>query len=247
MIAAPKSGPARVLFTVTSALHVLAGRSRFSNEERLAQTRATVESIRARVPGADIVIGDGSLRQPDVATIAQLGDGVTFVWYGHLPDLQRISTHPNFDVAKNISELALYSRLIGDLLGRNALDGYRRVFKLSGRYRLDARFDLAMHLSTAAAERFVFSRRTAATYDVAHVGTTYAWQTRLFSFDPELAHLLGSLYVAALRDMYRKIGRGIYTDIEHSLGRYVNANLVLEVDAVGVSGDLGGYPLHIEE
>lgn len=247
--AQPAADPrlARVLFTVTSALNVPATHSRFSNAQRLDQTRITVASIRACLPQADILIVDGSLQQPSSASVAQLGDGVAFAWYGHLAELQQIGSHPTFDVVKNISELTLYSRLIAELLGRNTLDPYQRVFKLSGRYRLNAHFDASLHLSTLAAERFVFARRTAATYNIAHVGTTYAWQTRLFSYDPELAHLLGSVYLVALRAMYRKIARGIYTDIEHSIGRYLNPNLVLEVDAIGVSGDLGAYCLHVEE
>ena len=232
---------------MTSALNVSPAHSRFSNAQRLDQTRATVASIRACLPQADILIVDGSLQQPDATSVARLGDGVAFVSYGHLPELQRVASHPNFDVVKNISELTLYSRLIGDLLGRNTLDQYQRVFKLSGRYQLNAQFDASLHLSVRAAERFVFARRTPATYDIAHVGTTYAWQTRLFSYDPELTHLLGSLYLVALREMHRKIARGIYTDIEHSIGRYLNANLVLEVDAIGVSGDIGAYYLHVEE
>jgi hypothetical protein len=244
---APDPRRTRVLFTVTSALNVSATHSRFSNAQRLDQTRATVASIRASFPQADILVVDGSLQQPDAASVAQLGNGVAFVSYGHLPELQRIASHPNSNVVKNISELTLYSRLIGDLLSGSTLDQYQRVFKLSGRYQLNARFDASLHLSARAAERFVFARRTAATYDIAHVGTTYAWQTRLFSYDPALAHLLGSLYLVALREMYRKVARGIYTDIEHSIGRYLNANLVLEVDAIGVSGDLGTYCLHVEE
>ena len=235
------------LFTVTSALNASPANSRFSNAQRLEQTRATVQSIRARLPDADIIVADGSIQQPEAASIAALGDGVTFAWYGDLPELQQVAAFPNFNVVKNVSELALYSRLIADLLGRNDLVRYRRVFKLSGRYQLNDRFHAASHLSARAAERFVFARRTKATLSEAATGTAYAWQTRLFSFDPCLAYLLGSLYMVSLRTMREKLARGIYTDVEHSIGCLLNPNLVIECEAIGVSGEVGTYDLHIEE
>jgi hypothetical protein len=237
----------RALFTITSALNASPAHSRFSAAERLAQTWQTVQSVRAVLPQADILIFDGSTRQPDGASVAELGRGVGFSWYGHLPELQQVAQHSNFNIVKNVSELTLYARGLGDLIQRNALSAYQRVFKLSGRYWLNPSFDAGLHFSATAVERFVFSRRTAATWDPAKVGTRYAWQTRLFSFDPSLAYLLGSLYMVALRQMHEKLAQGIYTDIEHSLARYLNPDLVLEVDAIGVSGEIGTYSLHIDE
>jgi hypothetical protein len=238
---------ARVLFTVTSALNVSPAHSRFSNAQRLEQTVATLASARACFPNADFLIADGSMERPSDADIARLGPRVQFGWFGQLPEMREIARHPDFNIVKNVSELTIYANLLNDLIVHNALTPYARVFKLSGRYFLNEHFSPVVHLSPEAREKFVFSRRTPATWNIAHVGTTYAWQTRLFSYDPELAHLLGSLYMVSLRAMHGKLARGIYTDIEHSVARYLNPNLVFEVDAIGVSGDIGTYELHIAE
>jgi len=239
--------PGRILFTITSALNASQAHSRFSNAERLEQTCETLRSVREALPDADILIFDGSVEQPGEAAVGRLGGKVALAWYGHLPELRQIATYPNFNIVKNLSELTLYARGLGELIQRNALAPYRRVFKLSGRYRLNSRFDAALHLSDAAAGRFVFARRTASTWDAAKVGTRHAWQTRLFSYDPSLAYFLGSIYLVALRRMNELLAQGIYTDIEHSLGRFLNPELVLEADAIGVSGDIGTYALSIEE
>lgn len=243
---APAAGGA-ALVTITSAIHALPAHSRFSPAERLEQTRASIDSVRQALPGARILLFDGSPVQPGAAVVERLGPDVEFVWYGHLPELQNAARQQDFNVVKNLSELTLYARGLADLMQRNALAPHRRVFKLSGRYRMNGRFDAALHFSPQASERFVFTRRTAATWPPAQVGTAYAWQTRLFSYDPSLAYLLGSIYLVALRNMHQKLAQGVYTDIEHSLGRYLNPNLVLEVDAIGVSGDIGTYAIHVEE
>lgn len=241
------AGTKPVLFTVTSALNASPRHSRFSNAERLAQTQGTVSSIRDFYNDAQIVIIDGSVEQPGPQIVASLGPDVTFTWMGHLPGLKEIASGDNFNVVKNISEMVIYSQFLADLLRRNAHRAYRRIFKISGRYRLNANFRASLHDSPEALSRFVFSRRTRAAWNPAHVGTMYAFQTRLFSFDPNLAYLLTNLYFVALQDVQDKLAAGIYTDLEHSMGRFLNPNLVFEVDRIGVTGDIGSFIMQVDE
>src|SRR5262249_15970775 len=125
-----------VLFTVTSALSAQRGHSRFSDRERLEQTRATISSIRARLPQSDIIVADASLERPDDATISGLGSDIRFIWYGDMPHLQQLAGMQEFWFVKNFAELALYSRLLSELIHTNSLERYQRIFKISGRYKL---------------------------------------------------------------------------------------------------------------
>lgn len=124
-------------FLVTSAVNSV--HSTFTPDERFRQTIETIESIRVRAPGSQIIFGDTStipLTSSQVAILSNIVD--------HYVDI-------------NVSLFTRYVNLIGKNKGLNELMAYEkmldyaadkgcighRIFKLSGRYRLSPDFNQA--------------------------------------------------------------------------------------------------------
>jgi hypothetical protein len=130
---------AEVAFVVPSTIYFLeaplsytATRSVYSPEERAAQTAAGILSIREHVPGAHIVMVETGLR-------ADLPDGLekaadTYVYAGGNAAIRRIVDGPHKGHGEAVSLLVADAAL--------RATGATFFFKLSGRYRLDGRFNL---------------------------------------------------------------------------------------------------------
>ena len=133
------------VFIVTSTIAVsnaplsyTTTRSVFSREERFAQTLGTLKSVRARAPGAHLMLVESSeIDQTELSGLSALADVLI------IGDDKVISLRDHLN--KGVSEAALV---------RQALEEarrwpHKRLFKLSGRYELTDAFRV---------ERFSLSR-----------------------------------------------------------------------------------------
>jgi hypothetical protein len=127
---------ARICFMVTSVaypahapLAYSATRSIYSGEERLAQTKKTIASIRERAPQARILLVDGGERDP-APELAALVDAYAYKGGDRLARWACRSAH------KSMGEAAL------TLAGIRRLPAADLYVKISGRYRLADTFDM---------------------------------------------------------------------------------------------------------
>ncbi len=139
------------VFIVTSTIAVsdaplsyTSTRSIFSREERFAQTLRTLQSVRARAPGAYLMVIDNSeIDQSEFTGFSALAD---FIISGDAA-LMSLRDHPN----KGVSEAALVRKALEFTRKRPR----RRLFKLSGRYELTDAF----RIGTFSLSRFSFLLR----------------------------------------------------------------------------------------
>lgn len=155
------------LFLVTSVIHVIPSQTDFwkssvySISERYNQTLETIQSIRARVPFARIVVLEGS--QPRV--LFETADETI-----HIP----VSTLP-----KSIGE----ATLLKTFLEQDSLDGVSICVKVSGRYTLTESFDIRRFSKTK-----ISIRQTKEEWSKNEDKTVC--KTMLFAFPPKLRHVM---------------------------------------------------------
>lgn len=129
--------PNKNLFIVTSSLKPNMGT--FSDDDRFAQTIASLKSIRKRFPAAFIVFSDVSLRPVsdlERETIARLCDA--YIDMSEQPDVRKFSEHNMKSHAENT--LIFYTLIT--LKQNNLLKDVKRIFKFSARSELEDTFDI---------------------------------------------------------------------------------------------------------
>jgi hypothetical protein len=129
--------PDKNLFIVTSSLKPNMGV--FSDDDRFAQTIASLKSIRKRFPAAFIVFSDVSLRPVsdlERETIARLSDA--YIDMSVQEDVRGFSQHN----MKSHAENALLFYTLHTLKQNNMLKDVKRIFKFSARSELEVTFDI---------------------------------------------------------------------------------------------------------
>lgn len=118
----------------------------FSYRERLNQLVETIRSVKQRAPGSDIVLYDASedpLPVDDVNMLRSLVYGLVLLYddkYVNFLKHKSLDPSPNKFEKKTVGEIQCMNRFLTDL--KNNGKRYDRVFKLSGRYQLNEKFDL---------------------------------------------------------------------------------------------------------
>lgn len=139
---------APVVFIIPSAVHVSdlplsysSVRSVYSAEERAAQTKTGILSIRQRVPGAKIVIVDVGLREDLSRGLGKLAD--RYIYGGRNTAIRRIADGVNKG----------HGEAVALILADSAVRSFRAkyVFKLSGRYMLNETFRISPWLGISDA------------------------------------------------------------------------------------------------
>jgi hypothetical protein len=229
----------RTAFIVSSAINSRFGM--FTPEERLADTLRGIDSIRRRVPGAAVYLlemcGDSLLPAQTDALSAQV---TRLIDYSRMHDVQAIYKVPNPDVIKNLTEMTCFHHF---LHGQEALLGQvDRVFKLSGRYRLDERFDLRDYGAPQYRGRMVFSGRFASQFEPEVTGNdpadNFQYMSRLWSFDASLLATVREAFGRMIERMVERLNAGGYIDIEHLLYRCMPREQIAMRMPLGVSGRL---------
>ena len=142
------------LFLVTSALDTQY--SLFSFEERIQQTIATVESIRKYAPGSTIVLVEGGRPLTD-----NLKNRLT-EYFNHIFDYtdtdaikmsQSASQYAVDNVGHSI-KTPCEAFMLMNTTKQIPVEKFNRIFKISGRYVLTEKFNLADHIN--ARGKYVF-------------------------------------------------------------------------------------------
>jgi len=230
----------RSAFVITSALHTKFGV--YNTGERLLQTIATIDSVEKYANPEKIIVlemgGGGSLTEAEQTEFTSRCD----LLMDYTKDQDVIALHnstPNWDVVKNITETSRFAAFLQTCMADpTILEGIDRVFKISGRYILNEQFDLAQY--EQAENKITFKARQPSQFKPETTGgVTQQYFSRLWSFDAKLLPHIAMAYMNMIKTIVTRINAGGYIDIEHSLFACMPKEFIIELNTVGVEGNLG--------
>jgi len=224
----------KTLFLVSSAINAKHGI--YSPRERFNQTLATCVSIKERCPNSDIIMVDGGIKPVNDAQMQKLSAYITdFMFYGDRLPVKEIQQSTNHDIVKNLIEIFMFM----DVLNGPDFSQYSRVFKISGRYTLNENFDVNKHVGPIV----IRGPYTSQFPPQVTGGIELQYMSRLWSFDISQHDYVGEVYKRMYEHMKRRLEEGGYVDIEHLLYHHLDKNLVVNIDQIGVTGNIApnGY------
>jgi hypothetical protein len=234
----------KTLWLCSSALHTRHGV--FSAEKRLEQTVSTLESIKAVDPSARILIIESGA---EAGITTEESDKLKPYIEGLLnfnPDVQVQEIYKmadtNWDVAKNLTELVVFGKALDFIIRQQPelLEGIDRVFKISGRYRLNENFDISKHLDPKMNESYIFATRRVSQFPaIVTDGLTHQFFSRLWSWPTQKTALVFFRYNLMIEDFVGTMAQKKYRDIEHLLFRYFSGPFSVELPNIGIQGELG--------
>jgi hypothetical protein len=222
---------------VTSAINTKFGV--YDTDTRLQQTLATVESIKKYAPGAKIILVEcGAIPLTEAQETALNAEVNEIISYNDDEDVKAIFVSDNWDVVKNTTEVMCFKRALEHCLEYNLFDDIERVFKISGRYRLNDNFDPARYV--LAPDSIVTTHKHTSQFPHQVTLVEYQYMSRLWSWPANITQrIIDEVYDAGLNYMASRLSQGGYCDIEHMLYKFLPQDLVLEVNKVGLEGNIG--------
>ena len=230
-------------FIITSAIHTSYGKC--STEERIEQTKETLKSIETYAPGSSMVIidcGEKSVNKNlfdceviDYTTNEEIQE--------HLQEYlkKNIDLEPDI-IIKSMLEIMMF----GDYL-KNIIGSYERIFKISGRYKLNSKFDYSKHQS--AKDKVVilppYNSQNLYNFDVK--ASMFQYMTRCWSFGGSLLLNIIETYDKMKKDILYASTTKKQADIEHLLYKHLNKKLVHNIHKMGIEGYWAPMRLYIQE
>jgi len=239
----------KFLFLVGSALnHFNAEKiSEFTTEERFQQTLDTIQSIKDKVPDAYILIYEGSetpieeeykqkfIEQSDL--LIECGDDP------YMKTLyENVHNDPDrFTFVKSMLECRCLQIVLKHMMDHNAFSDATRVFKLSGRYKLNDYFDINDYET-----KFLMNKYVMRYYDYEErfedIENIYAFLygckgsivTGLWSFDKFLFSDIFNILERSFEYMERAIQLTAGIDIEHTFYHFIDRDKILNVPVLGL-------------
>jgi hypothetical protein len=230
---------------VTSAVHTNYGI--YDAKQRIQQTLDTVKSAKQYIPGCTVILIDNSttaIAQDESDELNELIDLVDYyIDNSDDKDIQHFHNNiTNYDIGKNSMEcIGMYKALsymstnaeIMDIIANSS-----RIFKLSGRYQLTDKFDITKFDNETTVDKYVFKKAQPSWIATADTGVSTMLQTRLWSFTPSLYVDTIQLFQNILQNMFATFNIGKYIDIEHSMAKFVPPSKLVELDTVGLRGNI---------
>lgn len=230
---------------ITSALYTNYGI--YSAKERIKQTLATAQSVRKYIPDATIFLVDNSKIDVQTDESPKFDELLDLVDYyidnSDDADIQHFHNNvSNYDIGKNSMEVLgtvkALQHIAMDPTLRGELDGSNRIFKLSGRYELTENFDITQFDNADTQDKYVFKKAQPAWCDKAVTGVDYLLQTRLWSFTPGLLDETISMFQRAIQNMFDTYNKQQYIDVEHSVYKFIDHTKLVQLDTVGLKGNI---------
>jgi hypothetical protein len=219
----------------------------YNPQDRIKQTLDTAKSAKKYIPGAVIILVDNSKTDVQNDTSAEFEELIDTVDYyidnSDDADIKYFHANvTNYDIGKNAMEaLGLMKALTyihGDGDMKKEIADADRVFKLSGRYQVTDKFDIAKFSNNDTKDKFVFKRAQPSWINPQDTGVNTLLQTRLWSFTPGLLEEIMDIYKKIIENMIRMFNEGKYIDNEHSMSKYIPKDRLIELDTVGLVGNI---------
>jgi hypothetical protein len=231
------------LFLVSSAIHTSYGKC--STEERIEQTKETIKSIETYAPGSTIVLLDAGDKTVNIDF------GVKLIDYTIHPEIQfhlqeYLSTNKDLKpdiIIKSMLEIIMFE----NYLRTHLFENYSRVFKLSGRYRLNSKFNYSKHLNTKNKVLILSPYISQHFYNNKVSSSMFQYMTRCWSFDSSLVLNIIETYGKMKTDIIAASRTEKQGDIEHLLYKHLDKRLVNNISLMGIEGYWAPLKLWIEE
>ncbi len=230
---------------VTSAVYSNYGV--YNPQERIQQTMETVVSARKYIPNATIILVDNSkvdVQSDDSDEFNALIDAVDYyIDNSDDADIQHFHNHvQNYDIGKNSMEcLGLFkalSYISNNIEIMNKVTSSNCIFKLSGRYVITDKFDIAQFDNDNTKNKYVFKKAQPSWIPIKDTGVDKLLQTRLYSFTPSLFVDTINLFKQIIDNMFVTFNQQKYIDVEHSMAKFIPAEKIVELDVVGLKGNI---------
>ena len=239
----------KFLFLVGSAINHFKEEdlSAFKAEERFQQTLDTIQSIKDKVPDAYILIYEGSetsIKQEYKDKFIEQSD--LFLEFGNDPYMKSLYENlhrdpDKFTFVKSMLECRCLQLVLNHMMQQNIFNDVTRVFKLSGRYKLNEYFDINDYKT-----RFLMNKYVMKYYDYKErfedieniYSTLYGCKgsivTGLWSFDRFLFNDIFSVLQRSFQYMERAIQLTAGIDIEHSFYHFIDRDNIVNVPILGL-------------
>jgi len=230
---------------ITSAIYSNYGI--YTPEQRAEQTLETVKSARKYLPDATLILVDNSkvdVQNDNSDVFNELLDTVDYyIDNSDDKDIQYFHNNvQNYDVGKNAMEALGIAKALTHIKTDPELfeiiKNSSRIFKLSGRYILTDKFDIDQHDNENTVRKYVFKKRQASWIPQEDTGVDHLLQTRLYSFDSSLFDDTLALFAVLIQNMFDTFNKQKYIDVEHSMAKFVPKDYLVEIDTVGLQGNI---------
>jgi hypothetical protein len=231
------------LFLVTSAIYTSYGKC--STEERIEQTKETIKSIETYAPGSTIVLLDAGDKSVNIDF------GVELIDYTIHPKIQfhlqeYLSNNKDLEpdiIIKSMLEIIMFE----NYLKTYSTNSYERVFKLSGRYKLNSKFNYSKHLEAKNKVLILPPYHSQHLYNTKVSSSIFQYMTRCWSFDSNLLKKIIETYIKMKKDIIVASRTEKQGDIEHLLYKHLDKRLVEHINLMGIEGYWAPLRLWIEE
>jgi hypothetical protein len=230
---------------ITSAIHTNYGI--YNVEQRIQQTLATAQSARKYIPNATIILIDNSkvdVQNDESAEFEELLDAVDYyIDNSEDPDIQHFHNNvQNYDIGKNSMEcigmLKALTYISTDSELMSVIEQSSRIFKLSGRYVVTDKFDITAFDNDATKDKYVFKQAQPSWIPPTDTGVEKLLQTRLYSFTPSLLADTIEMFKQIINNMFAVFNQQKYIDVEHSMAKFIPADKLVELETVGLQGNI---------
>ena len=230
-------------FIITSAIHTSYGKC--STEERIEQTRETLKSIETYAPGSSMVIidcGENSVNENlfDCEVIDYTtNEEIQYHLQEYLK--KNIDLEPDI-IIKSMLEIMMFSDYL-----KNITSSYNRIFKISGRYRLNSKFNHQKHLDAKNKVVILPPYNSQNLYNFNVKSSMFQYMTRCWSFDGSLLLNMIETYDKMKKDIIYASTTKKQSDIEHLLYQHLNKKLIYNIHRMGIEGYWAPLRRWIEE
>jgi hypothetical protein len=215
--------------------------------ERIQQTLDTAKSAKKYIPGAVIILVDNSKVDVQNDTSAEFDELIDIVDYyidnSDDADIQYFHNNvQNYDIGKNAMEamglMKALTYINSDEDMKKVIADADRIFKLSGRYQVTDKFDITKFDNAETKDKYVFKKAQPSWINPADTGVTTLLQTRLWSFTPSLFLATIELYKNIIETMVTLFNQNKYIDNEHAMSKFIPKDQLVELDTVGLQGNI---------
>ena len=230
---------------LTSALYTNYGI--YKPAERIQQTLDTAKSAKKYIPDAIIILVDNSKTDVQNDTSAEFEELIDLVDYyidnSDDADIKYFHANvANYDIGKNAMEamglMKALTYISGDEDIKKVMADADRIFKLSGRYQVTDKFDITKFDNANTKDKYVFKKAQPSWINPADTGVNTLLQTRLWSFTPSLFLATIELYKNIIENMVNMFNQGKYIDNEHSMSKFIPKDKLVELETVGLQGNI---------
>lgn len=230
-------------FIITSAIYTSYGKC--STEERIAQTRETIKSIETYAPGSSMVIIDCGEKSVDKnlfdCKLIDYTKNEEIQYYLGEYLQKNIDLEPDI-IIKSMLEIMMFSDYLKNITG-----SYERIFKISGRYKLNSKFDYSKHQSAKDNVVILPPYNSQNLYNFDVKASMFQYMTRCWSFDFSLLSVVIETYDKMKQDIIYASTTKKQADIEHLLYQHLNKKLVQNIHRMGIEGYWAPMRRWIEE